>query len=100
MTDFESQVISQLSEIKSAVSKAAAVSEALDTRLFDPETGFIPMIKNENHECNAQRQHLETRVTLMEDKHKYDDLKDYIHYGTGPLMLIVHGVLRHFGIDV
>ncbi len=104
MTEFELQVMSELSEIKSTVTAAAAAataaatkSEALETRLF---ADWIPAIKAENEHCSDQRIHLETRMTVMEEKHKHDDIKDYIHYATGPFIVIFHTVLRHFGINV
>ena len=107
MTDFEMQIIKELSEIKStaataasAATAAASTASALETRLFDSDTGWITVIKNENEHCSEQRIDLTTRMTVMEEKHKHDDVKDYIHYGTGPFIILIHAVLRHFGIDV
>ena len=104
MTDFEMQVMTELSEIKSkataaeaAATAAAAKSEALETRLF---TDFVPTIKTENEQCLNQRIKLETRLTVMEEKHKHDDVKDYIHYATGPFIVAAHAIMRHFGINI
>lgn len=111
MTDFELQVMTELAEIKSTVTAAAAaavaaskaaenVSTSLDTRLFDPVTGWITFIKSDNEHCATQRAALETRMHTMEEKHKHDDIKDYIHYGSAPFVVAIHALLRHLGINI
>lgn len=100
MTEFELEVMKELSAIKTAAELAASTSLALETRLFDPYTGWITVIKEENKACAIQRADVHTRLSVMEDKHKYDDLKDYIHYGSAPLVIAIHATLRYFGINI
>lgn len=103
--------MTELGEIKSAVVTAAAAanvaaakSSALEVRLF---SDVLPAIQKENEFCAIQRRELEKGLTVVQEdiktikeKHKHDDIKDYIHYSTGPLIVALHAVLRHFGIDV
>jgi hypothetical protein len=89
-TDFELQVLAELSEIKVTAATAAATSTALATRLFDGNSGVISTLQSDI---------IEIKQTAAEDR-KSNNIKDYIHYSATPVLVGIHAFLKHLGVDI
>lgn len=89
-SDFELQVLAELSEIKSATATAAQRVEGLETRLFNGGSGVIQTLQND--------------ITEMKDERKtdqrWDRLHNILHYGLTPLVVGLHAIARHFGVEI
>lgn len=90
-TDFELQVLEELSEIKSATATTAEKVNGLDIRLFHAQTGVIKTIQDDITEIKANRV----------DDHKWDRIHNIVHYSIGPLLVLGHQIARKFfGVEL
>lgn len=89
-SDFELQVLAELSDIKASVAATAATGTALTTRLFDGDSSVIAVL---------QSNITEIKDTAIADR-RSNNIKDYIHYSVAPVLVGLHAALRHLGIDI
>jgi hypothetical protein len=101
MTDFELQLMQELSEIKSAATAAAAnavaakeaalmSTQAMNERLFHPQSGVIATI---------QADIAEIKIDNKDDK-RWERIHNIAHYSLTPIVVAAHAVARHLGIDI
>ena len=102
-TDFELAVLKELGEIKGTAVASAA-------RLDD----LIAHIVIENKNCLDDRTQLNAKFTTMlglqsavaeikddmKDDKRWERIHNVAHYSLTPIVVFVHGLLRHFGINV
>ncbi len=100
-TDFELQVMAELSEIKSLATAAAAAATAANTaavaattamsdRLFHPQSGVISNLQGDIAEIKDDRK----------TDQRWERIHNVAHYSLTPLVVGFHAVLRHFGVNV
>lgn len=89
-TEFELQVLSELSEIKSTASATAATVEGLDTRLFHVQSGVITVLQGDIAEIKQDQ----------EDDKKWERIHNVLHYSIGPLLVFLHGLARKLGFSI
>ncbi len=101
MTEFEILVTQELSEIKSLATKAASAAEAandaavaatsaMSDRLFHPQSGVIATLQNDIVEIKDDRKSDE----------KWTRIHNLAHYSLTPIVVGLHSIARHFGINV
>jgi hypothetical protein len=90
MTEFESLVVSKLSEIENATATNAATLTALNERLFDGPSSVITNLQADIDEIK------EARKTDA----RWERLHNVLHYSTGPLLIMAHEVMRKMGIAI
>lgn len=90
MTEFESAVMNELSQIKSATAGTTATLEALNTRLFEGPASVITTLQSDIQEIKDDRK----------SEAKWERVHNFLHYSLTPLVVGFHAVLRHFGVNV
>jgi hypothetical protein len=101
MTDFETAIMTELSEIKSAATAANASAQAakeaalmstqaMNDRLFHPQSGVIATLQSDIQEIKDDR---------IRDE-KWERVHNIAHYSLTPIVVAVHAVARHLGIDI
>ena len=88
-SDFETEVLSSLGDIKASAAATAERVRGLDERLFNGE-GVIPAI----HEDIVE---LKTR---MDDKDKWDRIKVWVAGIAAPFLALVHALLNYLGVHI
>lgn len=100
-SDFELAVMKELSEIKSRATSAdvnaqaakdasIAATQAMTDRLFHPQSGVITVLQADIKEIKEER---------VSDA-RWERFHNVAHYSLPPIMAFLHGIVRHFGIDV
>lgn len=102
-TDFELIVLKELGEIKGM---GAATAARLDE--------FISNAEIENKQCFQDRAQLNEKIGGLagmqsdiaeikadrKDDKKWERIHNVAHYSLTPILVLAHGIARHFGIDV
>ena len=89
-TDFELQVLAELSDIKSSSAATAQQVASLEERLFNGGSGVVHAIQQDIQEIKAEK--------IRDDK--WEKIHNIAHYSMGPIVLGVHAFIRHLGIDL
>ena len=89
-TDFELQVLSELSEIKVAAATAVQGATSLDTRLFNSGSGVIANLQSDIQEIKDDRK----------TDAKWDRVHNIAHYSLGPLLVFLHEIARKLGVAI
>lgn len=89
-TEFELQVLSELSEIKSVGAATTAKVDALDTRLFNGGTGVIHNLQQDIQEIIDERQ----------EEQRWNRLHNILHYSIAPILVFAHALARKLGVNV
>lgn len=100
-SEFELRVLEELSEIKVIATSAAnaaraaddsAVSavSALNERLFNHGSGVIATLQGDIQEIKDGRR----------SDARWDKVHNVAHYSLTPILLSLHAIARHFGVDV
>ena len=100
-SDFEISVMQELSEIKSLATKAAAAADAANTaavtatqtmsdRLFHPQSGVITTLQDDIQEIKDDRK----------TEARWEKIHNVLHYSLTPLVVVIHSVARHFGMEI
>ena len=90
MTDFELQVMSELSTIKSLASTAVSSTDALNERLFNHGSGVVSTL---------QADILEIKNDRIRDE-KWERIHNVLHYSMGPTLIALHQIARKLGITI
>ena len=90
MTEFETAVMQELSEIKSVSAATAQQVTSLETRLFNGGSGVV--------------QSLQADIQEIKDDRKSDErwtrFHNLAHYTLTPLVVTLHSIARHFGVNI
>jgi hypothetical protein len=100
-SDFELQVMAELSTIKSLATKAVAASEAaqssaeaataaLTERLFNHGSGVIATLQADIQEMKAEK--------IRDDR--WEKVHNILHYSLTPIVVAAHAIAKHFGADI
>jgi hypothetical protein len=89
-SDFELQVLQELSDIKSSSAATAQQVASLEERLFNGGSGVVHAIQTDIQEMKAEK--------IRDDK--WEHIHNIAHYSLAPLLVTVHAIVRHLGIDV
>jgi hypothetical protein len=89
-SDFELQVMSELSEIKSLATSAVTSSQAMTERLFHPDSGVISTLQSDITEIKDDRK----------TDARWEKIHNVLHYSLTPIVVAVHATARHLGIDI
>lgn len=89
-SEFELQVLAELSEIKSVGSATAQQVTSLETRLFNGGSGVVQTLQADIQEIKDDRKHDE----------RWERLHNILHYSLTPLVVTIHSFARHFGINI
>ena len=100
-SDFEISVMQELSEIKSVAATAAQAAiaakeaalmstQAMNDRLFHPQSGVIATIQADITEMKEER-----KVDA-----KWERVHNLAHYSLTPIVVVAHAVARQLGIDI
>jgi hypothetical protein len=90
MTEFETAVMQELSEIKSVSAATAQQVVSLESRLFNGGSGVVQTIQSDIQEIKADRKTDE----------KWERLHNVLHYSLTPLVVTIHSIARHFGVNI
>jgi hypothetical protein len=100
-SDFELQVLAELSDIKTVAATAAQAAiaakeaalmstQAMNDRLFHPQSGVIAVLQSDIQEIKDDR---------IRDE-KWEKIHNVLHYSLTPIVVAAHAVARHLGIDI
>jgi hypothetical protein len=100
-SDFELAVMKELGDIKSLATEAASAAkaandaavtatQAMSDRLFHEKSGVITIIQNDISKMEAEK--------IRDDK--WERIHNVLHYSMSPALVFIHGIARHFGIDI
>lgn len=89
-SDFELQVLAELSAIKSVGAATSAQVESLQERLFNGGSGVITTLQSDIQEIKDDRQ----------QESRWEKIHNIAHYAMTPLIVGAHAVARHFGIEI
>jgi hypothetical protein len=90
MTEFETAVMQELSEIKSVSAATAQQVVSLESRLFNGGSGVVQTIQSDIQEIKSDRKTDE----------KWERLHNVLHYSLTPLVVTIHSIARHFGVNI
>jgi hypothetical protein len=90
MTEFETAVMQELSEIKSVSAATAQQVVSLESRLFNGGSGVVQTIQSDIQEIKADRKTDE----------RWERLHNILHYSLTPLVVTIHSIARHFGVNI
>jgi hypothetical protein len=85
-----SQITAALARIEAKQDGFNTQMDDLKERLFNGGTGVIPTVQKD----------VDQLKTRMDSKDRADGMRNIIHYATVPFITVLHGLLRHFGIQV
>ena len=89
-SDFELQVLAELSEIKSMSASTAQQVTGLETRLFNGGSGVVTTLQADIAEIKDDRK----------TDAKWERLHNIAHYSLTPIVVLAHAAARHLGIDI
>ena len=84
-SDFELQVLAELSDIKSSSAATAQQVASLEERLFNGGSGAVHSLQNAIEEMKAEK--------IRDDR--WEHLHNILHYSLAPLLVTAHAVARH-----
>ena len=90
MTEFETAVMQELSEIKSVSAATAQQVVSLESRLFNGGSGVVQTIQSDIQEIKADRKSDE----------RWTRFHNLAHYTLTPLVVTLHSIARHFGVNI
>jgi hypothetical protein len=90
MTEFETLVINELSDIKSVGTATAQQVTSLENRLFDGPSSVISNLQADIAEIKAAR----------ESQAKWDRVHNILHYTIGPALITIQAIARKYGAPV
>jgi hypothetical protein len=101
MNDFELEVMATLADIKGAATAAAAnaqaakeaalmSTQAMNDRLFHPQSGVIATIQADITEIKEERK----------TDQRWEKVHNVLHYSLTPLVVAAHVIARHLGMDI
>ncbi len=90
MTEFETAIMQELSEIKAMGATTAQQVTGLETRLFNGGSGVIATLQGDIIEIKDDRKSDE----------KWTRIHNLAHYSLTPIVVGLHSIARHFGINV
>jgi hypothetical protein len=90
MTDFETAIMTELSDIKSTSARNAATLAALNERLFDGPSSVITTVQADIQEIKDDRK----------TDARWEKIHNVLHYSLTPIVVAVHATARHLGIDI
>jgi hypothetical protein len=83
-------ILQELGEIKATMASTAATLDALNQRLFDGPASVITTVQADIAEINKDRK----------DDAKWDRIHNIAHYSLPPVMVVIHAILRKFGVEI
>ena len=89
-TEIEALILKELGDIKSTMSATEATVNTLKERLFDGPSSVITTLQSNISEIKKAR----------ETDQKWDRIHNIAHYGLTPLVVAIHAIARHFGIEI
>ncbi len=89
-TEFQSQVLKELSEIKSTGAATAQRVQSLEDRLFNSGSGVIHTLQGDIQEIKDART----------SEARWDRLHNVLHYGLPPLLMTLQTIARKMGLAI
>ncbi len=90
MTEFESLIVSKLSQIESDTAASKASLAAMNERLFDGPSSVISTLQGDIIEIKDDRKRDE----------KWERIHNILHYSLTPIAVALHSIARHLGVNV
>ncbi len=89
-TEFQLQVLAELSEIKSVGAATAQRVESLEDRLFNGGSGVIHTLQDDIREIKGERA----------SEARWNRVHNILHYSIGPLLVTAQTIARKFGMPI
>ena len=90
MTDFETLVIKELGDIRAIGTATAQRVESLENRLFDGNSSVVSTLQADIQEIKDDRK----------SDARWSRIHNVAHYSLTPIVVALHAIARHFGIEV
>lgn len=90
MTDFETLVIKELGDIRAIGTATAQRVESLENRLFDGNSSVVSTLQADIQEIKDDRK----------SDARWSRIHNVAHYSLTPIVVALHAIARHFGIEI
>jgi hypothetical protein len=90
VTDFETLVIKELGDIRAIGTATAQRVESLENRLFDGNSSVVSTLQADIQEIKDDRK----------SDARWSRIHNVAHYSLTPIVVALHAIARHFGIEI